>query len=148
MTVPADAVVTLWVPFGIFAPAQSVSLGLAVAVQEVALVLDHVSVAGCPRVIELGEAEIVTVGGATPLPLPLPPPQLLSSARAVAVTMPINQRVGTRCGITAPGVLVVPFSDSESSGPELDTSKSQNIGGSCRSASEQVATLLLTCIPL
>ena len=58
-------------------PDQSVSLGLADAEHEVAFVLDHVSVAVCPCVIELDDAVIVTVGTGGGGGVPPPPPQAL-----------------------------------------------------------------------
>jgi|SRR3974390_2961867 hypothetical protein len=64
VAVPTDGGVTVREPLSVSGPDQSLSFGLAVAVQEVALTLDHVSVVDCPTVIGLGEAEIVTVGGA------------------------------------------------------------------------------------
>jgi hypothetical protein len=43
-------------------PDQSLSLGVVEAVQEVAFVLDQVSVTDWPKVTVLDDAEIVTVG--------------------------------------------------------------------------------------
>jgi hypothetical protein len=43
-------------------PDQSPSLGLAVAVQDVAFMLDHVNITAWPTVTVLGDAEIVIVG--------------------------------------------------------------------------------------
>ena len=61
-TVPAAAGMADWEPLVATAPDQSLSLGVAEAVQEVACVLDQVRVTDCPTVTELGDAEIVTVG--------------------------------------------------------------------------------------
>jgi hypothetical protein len=71
--------VTVTVPLVVCAPLQAL-----LAVHEVALVEDHVSVALCPSVIEVGATDRVTVGaGATTAftvteteALPLPPAPL------------------------------------------------------------------------
>jgi hypothetical protein len=59
-------------------PDQSLSLGVAEAVQEVAFVLDQVSVTDWRKVTVFDDAEIVTVGcGFVPPPPLLLPPQVL-----------------------------------------------------------------------
>ncbi len=71
MIVPADTGATDFEPPVGSGPDQSLSLGLAEAVHDVAFVLDQVSVTDCPKVTVLGDAEIVTVGeagGAAALP--------------------------------------------------------------------------------
>jgi hypothetical protein len=60
--VPADPGVTDRWPFMDSEPDQSLSLGLAEAVQAVAFVLDQVNITAWPTVKLLGNAEIVTVG--------------------------------------------------------------------------------------
>jgi hypothetical protein len=60
-------------------PDQSLSLGLAEAVQEVAFVLDQVNVTDCPSVTVLGDAESATVGAGGGGGLALPPPHPLRS---------------------------------------------------------------------
>ena len=60
--VPAAAGVTFCEPLVVTLPVQSLSLGVAEAAQEVACVLDQVSVVGCPAVTVVGDAEMVTVG--------------------------------------------------------------------------------------
>jgi hypothetical protein len=70
--VPATAGVTDPDPLVGSAPDQSDSFGLATAVQDVALVLDHVSVSGRPAVVILLDANMLTVGMAALVPL-LPP---------------------------------------------------------------------------
>ena len=60
--VPAAAGVTFCEPSVATVPVQSLSVGVAEATQEVACVLDQVSVVACPTVTVVGEAEMVTVG--------------------------------------------------------------------------------------
>ena len=55
-------------------PDQSLSLGFAVAVHEVAFVLDHVRVIDWPELMLFADPEIVTVAAGVP-----PPPSLLVS---------------------------------------------------------------------
>jgi len=59
---PEDAGVTLCEPFVGFDPDQSLSLGLAEAVHDVAFVLDQVSITDCPSVTTVENADIVTFG--------------------------------------------------------------------------------------
>jgi len=84
LIVPADTGVTDCEPFVAWVPDQSLSLGLAEAVHEVAFVLDHVSVTVCPCVTELDDAVIVTVGAGGGGGVPPPPPQALSRLKLEA----------------------------------------------------------------
>jgi hypothetical protein len=84
LIVPVDDGVTDCEPLVAWVPDQSLSLGLADAVHEVAFVLDHVSAAVCPWVIELDDAVIVTVGRGGGGGEPPPPPQALSRLKLEA----------------------------------------------------------------
>lgn len=86
VTEPDVVGVTAWVPVAVSLPLQA-----PLAVQEAAWVLDHVSVADWPAVIEVGLTDRVTVGvgagaGAAGAVYPLPPPHACSAKpmRAVA----------------------------------------------------------------
>jgi|SRR5271156_6244101 len=68
VTVPDDDGVTDLAPLMDSEPDQSFSLGVAVAVQDVAFSLDQVRVTDWPNVTELEDAEIVTVGRTVPPP--------------------------------------------------------------------------------
>jgi len=72
VTLPAEAGETDFDPLVDCVPDQSPSLGVAMAAQDVAFVLDQVSVTVWPTVPELAEAERVTVGAGVGVE---PPPQ-------------------------------------------------------------------------
>jgi hypothetical protein len=75
VTEPDVVGVTAWEPIAAWLPLQA-----PLAVQEAAWVLDHVSVADWPSVIEVGLTEMVTVGAGGAVD-PLPPQAC--SARAM-----------------------------------------------------------------
>jgi len=84
LIVPGAAGVTVAEPLASSGPDQSFWLGLAEAEQEVALVLDQLSVTFWPSVTLLGDAEITTVGlsgGGCSLPAP---PHAFSPAHKIA----------------------------------------------------------------
>jgi hypothetical protein len=80
-TVPSADGTADWDPLVAMAPDQSLWLGVDEATQEVACVLDQVSVTDTPKVTEVGDAEIVTVGIAGGGTTVVPPPQVLSTLR-------------------------------------------------------------------
>ena len=85
VTEPAVVGVTAWEPIVAWLPLQA-----PLAVQEVALLLDHISVADWPAVIEVGLTDRVTVGiGADGVVDPLPPQAC--SARAMRAAAAAGQ---------------------------------------------------------
>jgi hypothetical protein len=70
-----------WEPLVGSAPDQSLSLGLAEAAQDVAFVLDQVSITDSPSVTVLDDAESVTVGAGGGGGGALPPPHALRTHR-------------------------------------------------------------------
>jgi hypothetical protein len=85
VTEPDVVGVTAWEPIAAWLPLQA-----PLAVQEAVWVLDHISVADWPAVIEVGLTDIVTVGvGADGAVDPLPPQAC--SARAMRVAAAAGQ---------------------------------------------------------
>ena len=86
MIVPGAAGVIDAEPLDGSGPDQSLWLGLAEAMQEVAFVLDQASVTFWPSVTLLGDADIVTVGSRVGGGLPAPP-HAFSTAHSVATPL-------------------------------------------------------------